>query len=59
MSWVKSAKAIFETLPQPKKIFIASDNDEVIEKFVTIFGKETVSLFFNIFVDVCPICICN
>ena len=43
MSWVKSAKTILETLPQPRKIFIASDNDEVIEKFVTILGKEKVS----------------
>jgi len=42
MSWVKSAKTILETLPQPRKIFIASDNDEVIEKFVTILGKEKV-----------------
>ena len=44
MSWVKSAQAILETLPQPRKIFIASDNDEVIETFVTFFGKEMVSL---------------
>ena len=43
MSWAKSAKTIFETLPQPRKIFIVGDNDEVIEKFVTIFGKEKVS----------------
>ena len=45
MSWVKSAQSILETLPQPRKIFIASDNDEVIEKFVTFFGKEMVSFF--------------
>ena len=43
MSWVKSARAILETLPQPRKIFIASDNDEVIELFVTCFGNEMVS----------------
>ena len=43
MSWVKSAQAILETLPLPRKIFIASDNDEVIETFVTVFGKEMVS----------------
>ena len=43
LSWAKSAKTIFETLPQPRKIFIAGDNDEGIEKFVTIFGKEKVS----------------
>ena len=42
MSWVKSAKTILETLQQPRKIFIGSDNDEVIEKFVTIFGSEKV-----------------
>ena len=50
MSWVKSAQAILGTLPQPRKIFIASDNDEVIEKFVTFFGKEMVSfIYFLIF----------
>jgi len=42
MSWVKSAKTIFKTLPHPKKIFIASDNNEVIKKFVAIFGKAAV-----------------
>ena len=50
MGWVKSARAILHTLPQPRQIFIASDNDEVIEKFVTFFGKEAVS-FFNVFDD--------
>ena len=50
ISWVKSARAILETLPQPRKIFIASDNDEVIEKFVNFFGDQTVS-FFNVFAD--------
>ena len=50
MSWVKSAQAILETVPQPRKIFIASDNDEVIEKFVTFFGKEMVSfIYFVVF----------
>ena len=44
MSWVKRAVTILETLSQPRKIFIASDNDEVIQKFVTYFGKETVIL---------------
>ena len=43
MSWVESAKTIFETLPLPRKLFIASDNDEVIDKFVAFFGKEKVS----------------
>ena len=43
MSWVKRARSILETLPRPRKIFIASDNNEVIKKFVAYFGKETVS----------------
>jgi len=43
LSWVKKAQSILETLPQPRKIFIASDNNEVIKKFVTSFGKEKVS----------------
>ncbi|XP_068736124.1 uncharacterized protein [Montipora capricornis] len=42
MNWVQRAWKIFETLPQPKKIFIASDNDEVIRKFKTVFGKQTI-----------------
>ena len=56
MSWVKSAQAILETLPLPRKIFIASDNDEVIETFETFFGKETVSfmLFLGIFLKRIP-----
>ena len=51
MSWVKSAREILETLPQPRKIFIASDNDEVIETFGTFLGKEMVSFiqFLHIF----------
>ena len=43
MSWVKKAQSILETLPRPRKIFIASDNNEVIKKFVIYFGKEMVS----------------
>ena len=43
MSWIKKAQSILETLPRPRKIFIASDNNEVIRKFVIYFGKETVS----------------
>ena len=50
MSWVKNARAILGTLPQPRKIFIASDNDEVIETFVTFFGKEMVSFISNFFI---------
>ena len=45
MSWVKKAQSILETLPRPRKIFIASDNDEVIKKFVIYFGKQKVSFF--------------
>ena len=45
MSWVKKAQSILETLPQPRKIFLASDNNEVIKKFIIYFGKEKVSLF--------------
>ena len=54
MSWVKSARAILETLPQPRKIFIASDNDEVIETFLAFLGKEMVSfsLFLRIFLKI-------
>ena len=43
MSWVKKAQSILETLPRPRKIFIASDNNEVIKKFVIYFGTEMVS----------------
>ena len=46
MSWVKRARSILETLPRPRKIFIASDNNEAIQNFVNVFGKETVS--FNL-----------
>ena len=42
LSWVNRAGEILETLPHPRKVFIASDNDEVIEKFVAFFGKEKV-----------------
>ena len=47
MSWVKKAQSILETLLQPRKIFIASDNHEVIEKFICYFGEELVSVTFN------------
>ena len=49
MSWVKKAQSILETLPQPRKIFLASDNNEVIKKFVIYFGEEKVSLFQFLF----------
>jgi len=47
MSWVKKAQAILETLSQPRKIFIASDNHEAIREFVSYFGQELVSVNFN------------
>ena len=50
MSWVKRARSILETLPRPRKIFIASDNNEVIQKFVSYFGKETVSFILYLLV---------
>ena len=43
VSWVKKAQSILETLSRPRKIFIASDNNEVIKKFVFYFGTEMVS----------------
>ncbi|XP_015757335.1 PREDICTED: uncharacterized protein LOC107336784 [Acropora digitifera] len=43
LSWVNKAAEILETLPHPRKVFIASDNDEVIELFVEFFGKEKVA----------------
>ena len=47
MSWVKKAQSILETLPRPRKIYIASDNHEVIKEFVTHFGRELVSITFS------------
>ncbi|KAL9962950.1 hypothetical protein ACROYT_G032108 [Oculina patagonica] len=45
MSWVKRARSILDTLPRPRKIFMSSDNHEVIHMFVSLFGKETVSYY--------------
>jgi len=47
ISWVEKAQSILETLSQPRKIFIASDNHEVIKEFVSYFGEELVSITFN------------
>ena len=44
MDWVKNAQTILEILPRPRKIFIASDNNEIIKTFLAFFGKETVSV---------------
>ena len=49
MSGVKRAQEILETLPRPRKIFIASDNNEIIQKFLPYFGKETVSFGLLLF----------
>lgn len=40
--WIHDTQALFETMKEPKKIFIASDNDESIERFVQHFGKDKV-----------------
>ena len=48
ISWIISAQSILETLPRPRKIFIAGDNDEVINKFVASFGKKTVSFYVSV-----------
>ena len=54
MTWVKKALSILETLPRPRKIFIASDNHEVIKKFLIYFGTQIVSLFqLFAFCDIC------
>lgn len=42
--WVTQAAFIFDSLAKPKKIFIASDNDEAIVAFVQRFGREKVSV---------------
>lgn len=56
MSWVESAQSILKTLPQRSKIFIASDNDEVIEKFVAFFGNDKVgSLHIDLRFQLCII----
>lgn len=40
--WLQDAAAIFETLQEPKKIFLASDNNEIIDRFVEHFEKDKV-----------------
>lgn len=40
--WINDTQAIFETLQEPKKIFIASDNDEAVQRFVEHFEKNKV-----------------
>ncbi|XP_028518624.1 uncharacterized protein LOC110251199 isoform X3 [Exaiptasia diaphana] len=42
MTWIKNAEYHFESLPSPKKIFIASDNSESIRKFISEFGDKVI-----------------
>ena len=42
--WINDTQVIFQTLEEPKKIFIASDNDESVQRFVEHFGKNKVIL---------------
>ena len=42
--WINDTQIIFETIEEPKKIFIASDNDESVERFVEHFGKNKVNI---------------
>ena len=41
--WLKEAKLILDSLPPPSKIFIASDNSEVLLAFLKEFGRHKVS----------------
>ena len=41
--WIVTAKKILESLEQPKGIFLATDNQETIDRFMEYFGKHTVS----------------
>ncbi|EDO47981.1 predicted protein [Nematostella vectensis] len=40
--WIEKAKQVYSTLSSPKKIFIASDNIEVIHSLLKQFGSKTV-----------------
>ena len=40
--WIHDAEAVFETLTEPKRIFLASDNYEIIVRFGKHFGKNKV-----------------
>ena len=42
--WVREAEMIFSSMPSPKRIFVASDNMEAVEKFVEHFGRDDVSI---------------
>ena len=41
--WIKETELIYSSMSSPKKIFVASDNTESLEKFVDHFGKDVVS----------------
>lgn len=41
-TWIQDTETVFKTLNEPKKIFLASDNDEIIDRFVEHFGKNKV-----------------
>ena len=45
--WIQDAEAVFKTLEQPKKIFLASDNNEIVRRFVEYFEKEKVWLLLS------------
>lgn len=40
MTWIKNAEYHLQSLPSPKRIFIASDNNESIRKFISEFGDK-------------------
>ncbi|EDO47980.1 predicted protein [Nematostella vectensis] len=40
--WIEKAEQVYSTLSSPRRIFIASDNIEVIHSFVKQFGSKTV-----------------
>lgn len=40
--WIHDAEAVFETLREPKRIFLATDNYEIIVRFGEHFGKNKV-----------------
>ena len=42
-TWLLRAENIFETMREPKRIFVATDNEETTKAFTKYFGKEQVS----------------
>ena len=50
-AWIRDAEVIFQALESPKKIFLASDNYEIIDRFVGHFGKEKVWFDLNVDAD--------